>query len=83
MIEIYDLEEFNVVIDDKVGAVKKKLVNYDGSFYVVSENTLLKETLIFRSDPIGKVDNYLEVGGGRGLTIEEVIADFEGHLFKW
>lgn len=32
MIEIYDLEEFNVVIDDKVGAVKKKLVNYDGSF---------------------------------------------------
>ena len=83
MIEIYDLEELNVVIDNKVGTVKKKLVSCDGSFYVVSENTLLKETLIFRSDPIGKVDNYLEVGGGRGLTIEEILADFEGHLFNW
>jgi len=83
MIEIYDLDEFNVVIDGEVGAVKKKLVNHDGSFYVVSENTALKETLIFRSDPIGKVDDYCEVGGGRDLTIEEVVADFESHLFNW
>ena len=82
---IYKLKDMNVAhpTENEVGVVRKTLVNYKGNFYIVSENTVLKETLIFRSDPVGEVEDYNELGGGRGLTVEDIIADFEGHLYDW
>ena len=67
--------------EGSIGKLRKKLVHHKGEFYIVSENTLLKETLVFRSTPTGEVSNYNEVGGGRELTLEQVIADFDGMLF--
>ena len=82
---IYKLKDINVAhpTENEVGVVRKMLVNHKGNFYIVSENTVLKETLIFRSDPVGEVEDYNELGGGRGLTIEDVIADFEAYLYNW
>ena len=72
--EVYELE-------GSMGKLRKKLVHHKGEFYMVSENTVLEETLVFRATPTGEVDNYLEVGGGKGLTLEEVIADFDNQLY--
>ena len=50
---------------------------------MVSENTLLEETLIFRASPTGDVDSYCEVGGSKCATLEEVIADFDDMLYSF
>ena len=72
--DVYELE-------GSMGKLRKKLVHHKGEFYIVSENTVLKETLVFRATPTGEVDNYLEVGGRKGITLEEVIADFDNQLY--
>ena len=62
--------------------VNKALVKYDGKYYVVSESTVRGlETLIFPSDSEGKITEYVEVGGGRGVKLHEVLANFESELF--
>lgn len=38
------------------------------------------ETLVFPSDENGKVDDYLEVAGGRGVSREEAILDLQDYL---
>lgn len=63
------------------GKLRKALVHHEGYFYLVSENTLVKETLIFLSSPTGEVKSWNEVGGGKGVTLEEVLDDFEKELF--
>ena len=63
------------------GKLRKKLVHQKGEFYMVSENTLLEETLVFRASPTGDVINYTDVGGGKHVTLEEVIGDFEEWLY--
>ena len=64
----------------------KALIYYNNEFYVVSQaNNMFTnyddETLIFRSDAAGNVNNYIEVGGGRGLTLDEVLNNIEEHLY--
>ena len=62
--------------------VCKALVQHKMQYYVVSESTRFGlETLIFRSDSTGKITDYTEVGGGRGVTLEHVLANFESELF--
>jgi hypothetical protein len=62
--------------------VNKALVKYNGRYYVVSESSRFGlETLIFPSDSEGKITEYIEVGGGRGLALHEVLANFESELF--
>ena len=63
------------------GKLRKKLVHHKGEFYMVSENTLLEETLVFRATPTGDVSSYCEVGGAKGVTLEEAIADFDDMLY--
>ena len=63
------------------GKLRKKLVHHKGEFYMVSENTLIEETLVFRADPTGDVSSYCEVGGGKGVTLEQVIAEFDDMLY--
>ena len=63
------------------GKLRKKLVHHKGEFYMVSENTLLEETLIFRASPTGDVKSYCEAGGGKGVTLEQVIAEFDDMLY--
>mgnify|MGYP000523595531 CR=1 FL=1 len=62
--------------------VKQVLVHHKGDFYLVSENTTSRQTLIFPSSPTGEPESYLEVGGGSNTTLEEVLEDFEEYLIK-
>ncbi len=64
------------------GVLNKALVHYKGQFYLVSENTALRETLIFYSTPTGEIKNYTEVGGGRDVTLKDVLNNFNAHLYE-
>ena len=62
--------------------VNKAFVKYNGRYYVVSESSRLGlETLIFPADSEGKITSYVEVGGGRGVKLHEVLANFGSELF--
>ena len=62
--------------------VGKALVQHNGNFYIVSESTTRGlETLIFRADAAGNITDYAEVGGSIGVTLHEVLANFESELF--
>ena len=50
------------------------MVLFKGKYYVVSDNC--SETLVFPSDSSGSIIDYCEVGGGRGLSLDEVLEDF-------
>jgi hypothetical protein len=65
----------------------KALIYYNNQFYVISEanNTFTNyqdETFIFKSDPDGTVVDYMEVGGGRGLKLDEVLNNIDEHFYK-
>ena len=64
------------------GKLRKKLVHHKGEFYMVSENTLLEETLIFKATPTGDVISYNEVGGAKGITIEEALSNIDEWLYS-
>ena len=64
------------------GKLRRKLVHHKGEFYMVSENTLLEETLIFSASPTGVVESYHEVGGAKGVTLEEVLGEFDEWLYS-
>ena len=68
--------------DDSRGVLSKALVHYKGEFYIVSENTGLEETLIFYATCTGEIKNYTDVGGGKALTLDDVLSNFEAHLYK-
>ena len=54
------------------------LVKKGGRFYVVSSVVAMFtgfETLVFPADERGKVTDWGEVAGGRGMSREEAIAD--------
>ena len=60
------------------GKIRAILV-YDpvkGNHYRVSENTALRETLVFRCSPDGAPINYREVAGSREVTIEDVLREW-------
>ena len=64
----------------------KALIYYNNCFYVVSQannsfTNYVTETLIFKSEPDGTVTDYIEVGGGRGLTLNEVLDNIGEHLY--
>ena len=64
----------------------KALIYYNNEFYVISQaNNMFTnhddETLIFRSDAAGNVSDYMEIGGGRGLTLNEVLNNIEEYLY--
>ena len=62
--------------------VNKAVVKHNGKFYLVSESSKFGlETLIFPSDSEGNVTNWIEVGGSRGVSLHEVLANFESELF--
>ncbi len=52
----------------------RALVSFKGKYYVVSDN--YSETLVFPSDSSGNIIDYCEVGGGRGLTLNEVLENW-------
>ena len=50
--------------------------------YVISENTVLRETLVFASDGDGNFKTHMEVAGGKGYTLEELLEDWvDGRLY--
>ncbi len=66
---------------------KKAVIYYNNEFYLVSEANnqftgFHLETLIFRCDPVGEVSDFFEVGGGKGLTLEDVLGNIDEHLYK-
>lgn len=56
----------------------RALVLYGGKHYIVSDNG--GETLIFESDAKGNISQYVEVGGGRGATLLDVLGNFSFYL---
>lgn len=74
---------FEIKSEGLIGAIRRVLVHHQGNFYIVSENTALKETLIFPSSPTGEVKSWNEVGGGRELNLEEVLDNFENELYGY
>jgi len=69
-------------IEPKRHGVKQVLIHHKGNFYLVSENTDEKRTLIFPSSPTGEPESYLEVGGSSNTTLDEVLNDFESYLIN-
>lgn len=55
-------------------------VFYNNKKYCVSDNG--KETLIFEYNKDGSL-NYLEVGGGRNISLDIVLSSFESYLFSF
>ena len=41
----------------------------------------IEETLIFKSEPDGTVTNHFEVGGGKFLTLDEVLGNIDEYLY--
>jgi len=60
---------------------KRALILYGGKHYVASDNG--RETLIFPSDPKGNITKFVEVGGGRGATLLDVLGNFSFYLFPF
>lgn len=61
----------------KTGA-QQVLVRQGSDYYVVSSMVMPitgAETLVFRSNSGGKITEWNEVAGGRGMSREEAIAD--------
>jgi len=51
--------------------------------FVISENTVLRETLVFASDKAGQCADWGEVAGGKGYTLEEVLEDWATGSLNW
>jgi len=50
--------------------------------FVISENTALRETLVFDSDSEGNFSHSAERAGGRGYTLEALLEDWcHGNLY--
>lgn len=64
---------------------KKAVIYYNNEFYLVSEANnqftgFVLETLIFRCDPTGDVSDYIEVGGGKLLSLDEVLGNIGDYI---
>tara|TARA_B100001250_G_scaffold249145_1_gene214179 strand:+ start:689 stop:895 length:207 start_codon:yes stop_codon:yes gene_type:complete len=55
-------------------------VAYNNNYYVVSYNKRKNETLVFPSDSNGEIRHYIEVGGGYGISLSEILQDFSSFL---
>jgi len=76
------MEIIQATLNNNGTPIGKALVKHRGKFYIVSESTKMGlETLIFEADENGNVVEWLEVGGGRGITLVEVLENFESELF--
>lgn len=56
------------------------LVEHNGAFYVVSSANAMftgPETLVFPADAAGRVTDWGEVAGGRGMSRDDAIYDLE------
>jgi hypothetical protein len=80
MIENLQQRRKNMKIIKQTNA--RALVLHNEKYYVVSQSDIFgPETLIFPSNEQGKVTSWVEVGGGRSLTLSEVLQSLEKHLF--
>ena len=65
----------------------KAVIYYNNEFYVVSEANnqftgFQLETMIFKSNPDGTVVDYCEVGGGKHVTLDEVLSNINEYLYQ-
>lgn len=60
---------------------KRALVLYGGKHYIVSDSGF--ETLIFSADPLGNITKWSEVGGGKNITLLEVLGNFSSYLHNF
>ena len=51
--------------------------------FVISENTVMREALVFVSNKAGKFETSIEVAGGKGYTLEEVLEDWANGNLEW
>ena len=71
-------------ITDKMPIVEQIVVEHDGNHYIISNNKKLEETLAFKCNSDGEpIGRFIEVAGGYGRTIAEVMVDIEqGRVWK-
>ena len=64
--------------------IEQVVVEHDGKHYLISNNKKLEETLAFRCKRSGEVANYVEVAGGKGMTIADVMVDIvQGKVWSY
>ena len=51
--------------------------------FVISENTAIRETLVFSSDAEGNFEHHHEMAGGRGYTLERLLEDWVTGSLRW
>jgi len=69
----------NISIINRTGQTKAT-VFYNNKYYVVSHSPVRNETLIFPSNSNGKIEQYIEVGGGASVSLTEVLEGFSSFL---
>lgn len=73
-------------VDPKQKGFVRQLVVYCSvrkQHFVISENTALRETLVFKSDAEGKFETHREEAGGRGMTLENVLEEWTDGTLYW
>tara|TARA_R110000868_G_scaffold225958_9_gene478309 strand:- start:1140 stop:1373 length:234 start_codon:yes stop_codon:yes gene_type:complete len=63
---------------------QQAIVKFNDTHYLISRSTRagLDETLIFKCDNKGTVTDWADVGGGRCLSLDEVLSDFSSNLYN-
>ena len=66
--------------------LNKAVIYYNNEFYLVSEannefTDFQQETLIFRCNPVGEVSDWGEIGGGKYVSLDEVLNNIIKYIY--
>jgi hypothetical protein len=64
--------------------VQQAIVQYNGQCYLVSQSSRMRdlETFVFKCNSEGSVSDWAECGGGKFITLDDVLEDFAYNLYK-
>lgn len=64
--------------------VQQAIVQYNGQCYLVSQTSRTRdlETFVFKCNSEGSVSDWAECGGGKFITLDNVLEDFANNLYK-
>jgi hypothetical protein len=64
--------------------VQQAIVQYNGQCYLVSQTSRMRdlETFVFKCNSEGSVSDWAECGGGKFITLDDVLEDFANNLHK-
>ena len=77
---------FHWDVDPKLSGYVRQITVYcpvKKQHFVISENTAIRETLVFKSDAKGNFESHNEQAGGRGYTLEALLEDWCDGTLYW